>query len=64
MGRVAGTQFDHDGFGYMMGGETAANKDNRMPGFGNAADYDRDPTVLREDHRSMAENEVWRYVRD
>ena len=63
LGRVAGTQFSHKGYGYVLGGETAANGNNLLDGFGNSGDYGLNVSALKEDHRSMSSNEFWKYVR-
>eukprot|EP00535_Pseudo-nitzschia_heimii_P000108 CAMPEP_0197182574 /NCGR_PEP_ID=MMETSP1423-20130617/6486_1 /TAXON_ID=476441 /ORGANISM="Pseudo-nitzschia heimii, Strain UNC1101" /LENGTH=531 /DNA_ID=CAMNT_0042633017 /DNA_START=42 /DNA_END=1640 /DNA_ORIENTATION=- len=60
-GRVAGTQFDHEGYGYVLGGETSSSLDDAMHGFGNSAEHGKDPDRVKEDHRSMPTNEFWRF---
>ena len=63
LGRVAGTQFSHKGYGYVLGGETAANGNNLLDGFGNSGEFGLNASALREDHQSMSSNEFWKYVR-
>lgn len=64
LGRVAGTQFSHNGYGFVLRGEMAANGNNLLDGFGNSGEYGLNASALREDHRSMDSNEFWKYVRN
>ena len=61
VGRVAGSQFDHRGKGYILGGETASRGNNIMDGFPNSVQVGAEATQYPEDHRSMEKNEFWEY---
>ncbi|CAB9500034.1 Kelch repeat type 1-containing protein [Seminavis robusta] len=61
-GRVAATQFDHAGKGYIIGGEMAIKGNNLMDGWPNGAAYGMSTdSSIKEDHRSMPTNEVLEY---
>ncbi|KAL3903972.1 MAG: hypothetical protein SGARI_005138 [Bacillariaceae sp.] len=61
-GRVAATQFDHAGKGYILGGEMAIKGNNLLDGWvnGDLFNMSTDP-ALKEDHRSMPTNELLEY---
>eukprot|EP00401_Gymnodinium_catenatum_P027072 CAMPEP_0117503130 /NCGR_PEP_ID=MMETSP0784-20121206/24168_1 /TAXON_ID=39447 /ORGANISM="" /LENGTH=459 /DNA_ID=CAMNT_0005298431 /DNA_START=65 /DNA_END=1444 /DNA_ORIENTATION=+ len=61
-GRVAGTQFNYGGRGYVLCGETAVGEDTVMDGWSNVVGIDDyNSTVPKEHHRAMDTCEFWEY---